>query len=74
MRSRDLTRIGVFSCACLFALLMGGAIFGQGDQARISGTLRDLSGAVIPGATITVTQPGNIGFMHPRITSGSWAR
>jgi hypothetical protein len=55
MRSRDLTRIGVFSCALLFALLlMGVAIFGQGDQARISGTVRDQSGAVIPGATITV--------------------
>jgi hypothetical protein len=35
-------------------LLLTVAVFGQGDQARISGIVRDQSGAVVPGATVTV--------------------
>jgi hypothetical protein len=39
-----------------FAVLFGGPIvgLGQADQARISGVVIDQSGAVVPGATITV--------------------
>src|SRR4030095_2279670 len=52
MRSRDLTRSGLIGMCAL--LLLTVAVFGQGDQARISGIVRDQSGAVVPGATVTV--------------------
>ena len=52
MRSPDLTRSGLIGICAL--LLLTVASFGQGDQARFSGTVRDQSGAVIPGATVTV--------------------
>ncbi len=36
----------------LFGLAVG--VFGQTDQGRISGTVRDQAGAVVPGATVTI--------------------
>jgi hypothetical protein len=43
--------------ACLFVLLAGGRSF-AGVTASISGTVKDLSGAAIPGATVTATNTG----------------
>ncbi|MEP7273433.1 MAG: carboxypeptidase regulatory-like domain-containing protein, partial [Acidobacteriota bacterium] len=38
----------------VFTLAASMGAFGQTDQARISGTVRDQAGAVVPGATVTV--------------------
>ena len=46
------------SCACLVLLLLVSVSFSVSAQTvvgRISGTVKDTSGAVIPGATVTVT-------------------
>ena len=34
------------------------SLFGQTDTARLIGTITDASGAVVPGATVTVTNTG----------------
>jgi hypothetical protein len=47
--------IGVF--AFVFALLVGGRMF-AGVTAGISGTVKDSSGASIPGAIVTATNTG----------------
>ncbi len=39
----------------IFAALLAPAIFAQTDQGRISGRVTDANGAVVPGATVTVT-------------------
>src|SRR5579862_7058783 len=36
-------------------LMLAGAAFSQSNNARISGTVSDLSGALIPGASVTIT-------------------
>jgi carboxypeptidase family protein len=49
-------RIAIGSCALLLiSLLCGGTAFGQAT-AQISGTVRDQSGAVLPGVEVTATQ------------------
>src|SRR6058998_4234550 len=53
-RKRDFTRltttlIGVFGVI----ILAGGLVFGQNFSAAISGFVRDTTGAVIPGTTVT---------------------
>ncbi len=39
----------------IFGLLFSGLAFSQSNNARISGTVSDLTGALIPGASVTVT-------------------
>ncbi|MGH9947639.1 MAG: carboxypeptidase regulatory-like domain-containing protein, partial [Pyrinomonadaceae bacterium] len=41
--------------AAIFTFLISVSVFGQTDQGRITGTVTDATGAVIPGATVTVT-------------------
>ena len=43
-----------FARVSLF-LLTGGVMFGQSDRASITGTVRDTSGAVVPGVRVSVT-------------------
>jgi hypothetical protein len=38
-------------------LLLAGALFAQSERGSISGTVRDASGAVVPGAKVVVTNP-----------------
>lgn len=49
-------RLTILACAVLLASL-GLAVFGfgQSTSARLQGTVKDVQGAVIPGATVTVT-------------------
>ncbi len=42
----------------LAGILLAGALFAQTNRGGISGTITDSSGAVIPGATVTVTNIG----------------
>lgn len=46
-----------FSVLLLTVLLLGSA-FGQGTTSRITGTITDNNGAIVPGATVTLTNPG----------------
>ena len=42
---------------CLFTLILATALVGQQTTASINGTITDASGAVLPGAEVTVTNP-----------------
>ena len=64
-----------------FMLLTAAQVFGQLEAGKISGTVRDTSGAVIPSATVTVksvatgaersVQSGSIGqYLIPSLTPG----
>ena len=57
-------RLPWLAAACL--LLPGNAAFGQAVYGSIFGTVTDASGAVIPNATIVVTDEvkGNLGHPH----------
>ena len=43
------------SALCILLLVIGANVWAQG-VAQISGVVRDESGAVLPGVTVTVTQ------------------
>src|SRR5258708_4415916 len=43
------------SVATLFLMLSAMALFGQSERGTITGTVHDASGAVIPGAKVSVT-------------------
>ena len=47
----------VLQQAMLFVLFVvtAGACLGQSDTARLQGTIADLQGLAVPGATVTVT-------------------
>src|SRR6267378_645415 len=50
-------RIGIFMSAGLLAFALGSAMaWGQATTAQITGTVKDQSGAVLPGVEVTVTQ------------------
>jgi hypothetical protein len=52
-----MTRIGVCVSAWLLAFaLVGGTAWAQANTAQISGTVKDPTGAVLPGVEISVTQ------------------
>lgn len=50
-------------------LLMSVAVFGQTSSGRISGTITDANGAVVSGATVTVTDP-TTNFSRSATTDG----
>ena len=43
----------IMSIALLFALLAG-AVYGQADQGRVQGSVKDSSGGLVPGVTVTI--------------------
>ena len=55
-----------FFCGALFLLLTAGAAWAQAT-AQLSGTVRDESGAVLPGVTVTVTQT-DTGLVRSAVT------
>ena len=54
-------RTGVCACAAasLFSVLFASPVLAQFDTGQISGFVRDSSGAVVPGVTVTATNEGN---------------
>lgn len=57
----------VFS-SILFCIVFAAATFAQNSNSSISGTVKDVSGAVVPGATVTLT---NVGTNQPLTTTTS---
>src|SRR5450432_1338697 len=53
-----------------FLLLASALLFGQAESGTISGTVTDKSGAVVPGATVTVAS-SNTGFSRTTTTGSS---
>lgn len=46
-----------FCFVIVFAVLLGTPTFGQSSSGSITGTVKDAGGAVVPGATVTATNP-----------------
>lgn len=46
--------LGFLAAVVFLALLYPGALHGQGSEGTIQGTVKDQTGAVIPGATVTI--------------------
>src|SRR5471030_439474 len=76
MRSRVIVLV-------LVGILLAPAAFAQIGQGRLSGTVTDTQGAVMPGVTVTVTSPALIGvqatvteangkFLFPSLPSGTY--
>src|SRR6516162_795423 len=64
-----LRKLGATLCVLLLSSVW---LFGQAETGTISGTITDKSGAVVPGATVTVTS-SNTGFTRSTTTGGSGA-
>ncbi|MBI2189261.1 MAG: TonB-dependent receptor [Acidobacteria bacterium] len=65
--NRSLTSSAI---AAVSVLLVGTAAWAQLSTAQISGRVTDESGAVLPGVTVTATQPGT-GFTRTVVTGGT---
>jgi hypothetical protein len=52
----------------MFAMAFGGMLWGQGGGQTITGTVRDTSGAVVPGASVIVMDV-NTGVKYPLKTN-----
>jgi hypothetical protein len=68
MRRRIVVRSVVF--AALFWLGLSLPVLAQGGVGTISGTVTDASGAVLPGATLTLSAPGVIGSGQTVVSDG----
>jgi len=52
---KSLNRFLIAPLAIVILLLLSGAVLAQTDTGKISGTVKDQNGAIVPGATVTVT-------------------
>lgn len=57
MHSQLVKRLTAIAVVCLFSMLCAGTLRAQ-DTADVVGTVTDVSGAVLPGATVTLTNIG----------------
>jgi carboxypeptidase family protein/TonB-dependent receptor-like protein len=54
--------------------LLVGQVYGQGTTSRVTGTVNDTTGAVVSGATVTLTNEGNnVSFTTQTSSSGAYA-
>jgi hypothetical protein len=66
--------ISVFIALFVSLFLLVGQGFGQGTTSRVTGTAVDTTGAVVPGATVTLTNEANsIAFTTQTSSSGAYA-
>src|SRR5262245_12527377 len=67
----EMNRYGWISSLVIVVLVLAPAsILAQSDRTQLSGTVRDSSGALIPGASVTVTNE-DTGFVRMTITNDS---
>ena len=59
--------------ALLMALALPAAAFAQGQTGSIAGTVKDSSGAVLPGVTVEAASPALIEKVRTVVTDGSGA-
>ncbi len=71
MKSRTLTTGSI--CALLVCLCAAPPAFAQGSFGAIGGTAMDASGAVLPGVTVTLSNPGTIGGNQVTVTDARGA-
>ncbi len=69
-RTRRRTKTSALILGLFASLTLTKQVHAQVDQGSISGTVTDASGAIIPGATVTVTDV-NTGLVFSRTTNGS---
>src|SRR5262245_7976520 len=62
--------VGSMLLAALFCLGLSLPVLAQGGVGTISGTVTDASGAVLPGATLTLNAPGVIGSGATTVSDG----
>jgi hypothetical protein len=58
MHRADYVRIGWVAAFCTL-LMMAFSAFGQSTSGTLNGSVKDSSGALIPGATVTLSNPGS---------------
>ncbi len=56
--------------AAIMTICLSGLTFGQEITGSLSGTVRDASGAVVPGATVNISDPTKDGLVVRTITTG----
>ena len=61
-----LRKIGSLALMCLFTVIPAMAQLATGT---IAGTIQDSTGALLPGATVTLSSPGVIGGNQTAVTS-----
>ena len=71
MRS-SLRRAVVFILAVLFSVAIAPTLFGQTNSGSVTGTVTDPTGAVVPGATVTIQNPVS-GYAQSAQTNASGA-
>jgi len=59
----------LFTIALLFAILAPCAAFAQVDRATLTGTIKDTAGALVPGATVSITNQGTNVVQHQETTA-----
>ena len=59
--------------ALLIALALPAAVFAQGQTGSIAGTVKDATGAVLPGVTVEASSPALIEKSRSVVTDGSGA-
>jgi Carboxypeptidase regulatory-like domain len=70
MSSRNVGRLGLVAILACFCLLWANAAHAQAETGDIVGTVTDASGAVVPGASVTVTNVAT-GVSQNALTSSS---
>src|SRR3990172_9144194 len=63
---RTCIRGGLITVMVMLGALASAPAFGQGQQGAIIGQVKDQSGAILPGVTVTVTSPA---LQVPQITA-----
>ena len=67
------TRVPCWRALLLGTALAGAALFAQNDRGVITGTIKDASGAVVPGAQVSAVQTGtNARFRANSTTTGDF--
>jgi hypothetical protein len=66
--------VPVFLSLFVSLFLIAGQVYGQGTTSRVTGTVGDATGAVVPGATVILTnEANNVSFTTETSSGGAYA-